>query len=168
MVTLCKLISQLAVPYGISFRNLNCEKGNVNSIYLIIGGGTPGLVRLHRGNLCDSYTFIAPYVETNKTGHHRTEGRSSLLLVRGTARSPFISRTDCRPVIRLQMQSIATPSTRSKVGLQSLPPSPSVVPGRPCLRPRCRAFSSTASLSTWQSTKQFNVLSTPEKRGTHA
>lgn len=66
------------------------------------------------------------------------------------------------------MQSIAATSAPSKVGLQPSPPSPSVIPGRPCLRSPCRAFSSTASLSTWQSTKQFNLLHAPEKRGIHA
>ena len=144
-------------------------RGNVNSIYLIIGGGTPGLVRVHCGNLCDRYTFIAPYVEPNKTVPHRTGGRPSVLPIPVIARSPlYLVRTDCRPVTRLQMQSVAITSARGKVGLQSLPPSPSVTPGRLCLRTPCRAFSSTASLSTWQSTKQFNLLHAPEKRGTQA
>ncbi|KAL3150061.1 hypothetical protein ABBQ38_013409 [Trebouxia sp. C0009 RCD-2024] len=65
------------------------------------------------------------------------------------------------------MQSVVTTSARCKFssGLQPSPPSVVVIPGRPCLRSGCRVLSSTASLSTWQSTKQFTLVHAPEKRG---
>ena len=68
------------------------------------------------------------------------------------------------------MQSVVTASARCKIssGLQPSPPLSLAIPGRPCLRSGCRVFSSTASLSTWQSAKQFNLLHAPEKRGINA
>lgn len=68
------------------------------------------------------------------------------------------------------MQSVVTTSSRCTVsrGLQPSPPSALVIPGRPCLRAGCRVLSSTASLSTWQSTKQFTLVHAPEKRGANA
>ncbi|KAL0028985.1 hypothetical protein WJX77_009736 [Trebouxia sp. C0004] len=44
-------------------------------------------------------------------------------------------------------------------------PRPSLAPISRCSTSRCRAFSSTASLNTWQSTKQFRALYTPVKQG---
>ena len=65
------------------------------------------------------------------------------------------------------MQSAAKLSVKCKIGcgVQPPPPVPSVAYRRPCPSSRCRAFTSTASLSTWQTTKHFNALHAPARGG---
>ena len=65
------------------------------------------------------------------------------------------------------MQSVAKTSVKCRIGCGASPPPPvsSVAHRPPCPRSRCRAFTSTASLSTWQTTKQFSALHAPARSG---